>query len=641
MQHKSDVEHRAEKEYKNKRNGFNFLLREVLSNAFHSCLISENCEKPLIILNVIHDENHTEILVADNGEGFTEGNYDCFDVLDSVNVRKEQQMFSPKGQGRLAIVYYTDHCKYDSTFYGGDGAVWQRTFDYPKRDEKGLFDAHGCQPSESEIIRTEVCMFCTSQQKKQRAKTFFDEHDSAEKLKGWVLSNFMPFFLPTGDGENIGSKNIVLDINLNDEGAKISGNDLDQEVKLLKFSLFLEGVEYSFQLWLLQDSAEAGKKFQIISCARGLVVSVKPHSLEYEFASSKGYRVFVTSTYFDDRVSSTGDTIELENDVYEAIKKQIYDQLDSIFSAEIDENRRQTERNFQEFEEKLSPFSQFLDPRELARSSRMALPEKAIESRACSKKTEEELKFFRGEKTEYRNQVIRSGLAVYVKHRKAVLEEFGRMLELYQSGSALEKELHQIICPSGDYNGEEDYFKHNLWLVDDKFAYFSRTHSAENGEAASDIVIRAYADNNPEPAEIVFIELKRPFGAHNAGDKEEDMTEQVARYAKKFFKAGKGLGANGGVIDIDTSKCRFFGYILAGRDDIKKERERRYDKDTGDAYTKIPFSNFSFYRDVGIGGLDKPEKIMRVEMYAYSDLKKLCENRNRVFFNLLDKPIRR
>jgi len=639
MEHKSDVEHRAEKEYKHKKHGFNFLLREVLSNALHSCLISEDCESPHIILNATHDENRTQILVSDNGEGFTKENYDCFDVLDSVNIRKERRRFSPKGQGRLAIVYYTDHCEYNSTFRDQDGSVWQRIFDYPKRDVAGLFDAHESCPSENETIQTRVQMSCISQQKQLRAKTFFSGYDSAEKLKGWILSNFMPFFLPD-DEENIGSRNIVLDISLNGDNAKISRNDLVHDVKRLKFSLSLDGLEHSFQLWLLQDSTEAGKKIPLISCARGLVVSVKPR-LEYEFAPKEGYKVFMASGYFDDRVSSTGDTLDLEPDVYEAIKKQVYDKLDTIFSAEIEENRRQTKRNFQEFEEKLPPFSQFLEPEELAVSSRMVLPEKEIVSKACCKKTEEELKFFRGEETAYRDQVMRSGLAVYVKHRKAVLEEFGRMLELYQSGSALEKELHQIICPSGDYNGEEDYFKHNLWLVDDKFAYFSRTHSAGNGEAASDIIIRAYADNNPEPAEIVFIELKRPFGAHNAGDKNEDMTEQVVRYAKNFFKAGKGLGANGGAIDIDTSKCRFFGYILAGRDDIEKERERRYEKDTRDVYTKIPFSSFSFYRDVGIGGLDKPEKMMRVEMYAYSDLKKLCENRNRVFFNLLDKPIRR
>lgn len=641
MQHRSEVERRAEKEYKNRKHGFSYLLREVLSNALHSCLISKDCMRPTIGLRISHEENKTSIELSDNGEGFTKENYDCFEVLDSLNVKKENRRFSPKGQGRLAIVYYTDSCQYFSTFQE-NGSVYLRTFVYPKRDEPGLFDASECSESADSEIITKVSMICSSQQKQLRAKTFFSEHDSAQKIKTWVLSNFMPLFLHYDQEENLERRNIVLDITFNEETAKISREDLNQDAERLEFSLSLDGKEYPFCLWLLKDSNEGGE-LQTISCARGLVVAVKPHDLKYDFSAKEKFEVFVTSTYFDDRVSSIGDAVELENEIYEAINGAICKELDARFAPEIRENREKTKKHFLDYEKELPLFSQFLDPNVLAESSRRTLGKKEIEAQACEKKTKEELKYFRGEKSEQANLVIRSGLAVYVKHRKTILEEFAMLLEQYELKNPLEKEVHELICPPGDYfNGnDEDYFKHNLWIVDDKFAHFSFTHSATTGESLPDISIHAYADNNEQPTEVVFIELKRPLGAHNAGAREEDMTDQVFRYAKDFFKSGKGRGPNGRQIEIDISNCRFFGYILAGRDDIEKERRIRHDKDAGDQYHKIPFLSNSYYRDIDIAGYGQNPKMMRIEMYAYLDLKKLCQNRNKVFFSLLEKPIER
>ena len=41
MEQKSDVEYRAEKLYKNSREKFGFLLREVVSNSIHATFIRE------------------------------------------------------------------------------------------------------------------------------------------------------------------------------------------------------------------------------------------------------------------------------------------------------------------------------------------------------------------------------------------------------------------------------------------------------------------------------------------------------------------------------------------------------------------------------------------------------------------------
>lgn len=75
MEQKSNVQYRAEKEYKNSREKFFLLLREIISNSIHAVLIRQNKETnfiPQLDLNITFDENQCKIELRDNGEGFTE-----------------------------------------------------------------------------------------------------------------------------------------------------------------------------------------------------------------------------------------------------------------------------------------------------------------------------------------------------------------------------------------------------------------------------------------------------------------------------------------------------------------------------------------------------------------------------------------
>ena len=84
MEQKSDVQYRAEKEYKNSREKFSFLLREIISNSIHAVLIRQSKESnflPKIELTIIFDDENEQckIILTDNGEGFTDINRNYFD----------------------------------------------------------------------------------------------------------------------------------------------------------------------------------------------------------------------------------------------------------------------------------------------------------------------------------------------------------------------------------------------------------------------------------------------------------------------------------------------------------------------------------------------------------------------------------
>lgn len=102
MEQRSNVQNRAEKEYKNSREKFYLLLREIISNSIQAVLIRKEKERnapqkyiPELTLDITYTEKQCSIVLRDNGEGFTDINSRCFDELDKRNIEKERFHFHP------------------------------------------------------------------------------------------------------------------------------------------------------------------------------------------------------------------------------------------------------------------------------------------------------------------------------------------------------------------------------------------------------------------------------------------------------------------------------------------------------------------------------------------------------------------
>lgn len=176
MEQKSNVQYRAEKEYKNSREKFFLLLREIISNSIHAVLIRQNKETnfiPQLDLNITFDENQCKIELRDNGEGFTEK---IVSILKNLikNLEKEQFNFHPLGQGRLAIVYFTDSSEYETVYKDKDGTYQKRTIPYPNTSD-GLFNFDEFVEEMPEIkdTYTKLTAYLNKQNTLGRAKTFF------------------------------------------------------------------------------------------------------------------------------------------------------------------------------------------------------------------------------------------------------------------------------------------------------------------------------------------------------------------------------------------------------------------------------------------------------------------------------------
>ncbi len=618
---RSNIKNRAKKLYLHKKNGLQYLLREVVSNAIQSKKTGESVEVDIQI-EFAKDNQEKEleavnISIKDNGDGFTKENCECFKMLDKENESKKQLLYNPQGQGRLSIVYFTNSAKY-TTVFNEEDEFFKREFDYPLEEGvwRGAIDRK--KKVEEKETYTILNLEINGKEELKRANKFFDKYDSIEKLQEWFIEEFFSYLVEEKAEINLCYLKEKKEIKINEECIKFEYSECD------------------FSIWIVNTELGENKKndTKIRPCSRGLTCKFEStYKLEYEL--NVPFRFFITSDFFNDRVSETGEVINIEKKDFDSIQEEVTSALSNEFRSIIDENREKTKSNIKKIRSKYIMHSKFIDDDDVIHSSLNEIIEKDLKKIMIDTKSNEEIKFLDGEDGKY-NKVINSAIYLYMTHRKRIYEKYSKYIEDYRNSegnkkNVLESDMHELICPSGEYTRSiDDYQKHNLWLIDDKFAYFQHTKSAKNGEKGVDILI--FSDENERPIDVLFVELKRPNQAHNAGE----MTKQVVDYAEDYIKKGKGTGKNGGDISIEMNDCRFHGIIIASKDDIIEEIDKKY---MYGRYKVIPFLKNTYYDDFQMKDESKIPKIIRIEMFSFEDLKTLAEKRNQIFFKLLKEEL--
>ena len=196
--------------------------------------------------------------------------------------------------------------------------------------------------------------------------------------------------------------------------------------------------------------------------------------------------------------------------------------------------------------------------------------EKAPEySDAVAKKVEEYKQYIQEDK--------KGTLAEYVAKRKAVLDLLDTLRGFNDEGDGrqhLEDAVHQLICPMRVDSHELAIDDHNLWILDDRLAFFNFF--------ASDKPIKSYVDREsgrePDIAflydsclawresermsdTVILVEFKRP-GLETYTDKNDPFL-QLMDYVS-LFRAGKTVrDRQGKVISNVATNTAFHCYIVA------------------------------------------------------------------------------
>jgi hypothetical protein len=656
MEQKSNVQYRAEKEYKNSREKFSLLLREIISNSIHAVLIRLSKEtdfSPKVSLNIHFDDDSKtcQIVLTDNGEGFTEENSRCFEELDRKNAEKERFNFHPLGQGRLAIVFFSDSSVYETVYRDKNNSLRKRQISYPDINDSlfscDLFSEE--DPIENDSF-TKLTILINKNNSFGRAKTFFAKHSNAEVLKQWFVETFFPFI--------VNNEKLVVSISFNGNEVSVQKNDVEKNTDVLTFTLPLEkddenddGREAPFKLWLIRKNEKTIGDNPVACFARNLKAVLSNGKLSYAIDNDEGYLFYLTSDYFDTHVDSKGEKIEISNENVEQINQKINDVLDARFKNVIEKNKESTKQNLKKFKTSFPSLELFVDDMAVL-SGRNIVKEVDIVKAAVEEKSRIEKKFWTkdgcdneddSQKENFEDSVecqklLNSSLYIYVKHRERVLKRLHDLIQKFDKDGndkpELESTVHELFLKRGVTLEDSSNINHlhNLWILDDKFTIFSndfKAQSTRQGQSLSDIYI--WADDPEKTKQVLIFELKSTTNAHNAGDKYEGMIAQVKRYAKDFYQDPKKV-LNW---DVDTNAIQYIGVILARKSDINKELSSN--NVSGD-FEKIPFLSSSYYKEERFStnpsdpSMRKP---IRIELYSFEDIYELAYSRNQVFFKLL------
>ena len=648
MEQRSNVQNRAEKLYKNSREKFYFLLREILSNSIQAVLIrkgKEICKKeyaPEVSLEVNFTDKECTIKLKDNGEGFTSNNTICFDELDKRNEEKEKNHFHPLGQGRLAIIYFADSAIYETVYRDAKGELKSKKFPYPKQEE-GLFSLIDFEEdvTDAKDTYTLLKIEINKQQTYGRANTFFKKYNDATSLKKWMIETFFPFIVSNDD--------LTINIDYNGTPATISLKSIEVEIDNEPFKLAPYGDKnYDFKLWLIKSGERLTGDNSIACFARYLKAELLSGKLTYTIDSQEGYLLYLTSDLFDEYVDTKGESIEISIEAVTAINEKINELLDVKFKETIEKNRKENKRSLKVFKKQFPSLDAFI-PEDAFADSKRIIEEEDLVKTAIDTKGKYEKRFWNKmskpdndiddvpyDESEECQKLLNSSLHIYVKHRERVLERLHEMIkpndEDGEPKPELESDVQELLFKRGnliDHSRGINHL-HNLWILDDKFTTFSSTLKGEStkpGQEKADVYI--WSDNPEAAKQVLILELKSTTHAHNAGSSKEGMIAQVKRYAKNVYNNPEGT-LNW---DTNTDNIQYNGIILARKKDILKE----ITSNNAGGFKRIPFLVDSRYKDDEFYPKDNSDKAIpiRIELYSFEEIYGLASSRNEVFFRLL------
>ena len=647
MEQKSNVHYRAEKEYKNSREKFFLLLREIISNAIHAVLIRKTKEEdyiPKLNLNITFDDSQCKIELSDNGEGFNEKNRKYFEELDRRNPEKEKLNFHPLGQGRLAIIFFADSAEYETVYKDENGKFNKRTIPYPSTSE-GLFSFSEFEEEKSgNSTYTKLTILINKQQTFGRAKTFFKNYSDSKSFKQWFIETFFPFI--------INNETLVVNISLNGDEVTIRKSNIVAETIRKPFELTLsDDNRHSFSLWLIKNDGIMHGDNPITCFARNLRANLSIGKLNYSIDNREGYTLYLTSDFFDEYVDTKGERIDVSCDDITSIQNKINEILNEQFKIVIANNQKVSKKNLKAFQKKYPSLEAFVTEDSIIGDKNIVNEREIIQS-AIDEKSRIEKKFWnqidkspineedeRFSDSDECHKLLNSSLHIYVKHRESVLKRLHSLIQKFdkngESKPELESTVHELFINRGTTLSDSSNINHlhNLWILDDKFTTFSnnfKAKSTKSGQALSDVYI--WADDPEKTKQILIFELKSTTKAHNAGDKEEGMIAQVKRYAQDFYNNPEK------VINwkVETQRVQYTGIILARKTDIDKELSSN---NVSRGYYQIPFLEDSWYGDddFSINNSPKNKIPIRIELYSFEDIYNLAKSRNDVFFRLLKR----
>jgi len=606
-------------------------------------------------LSLIERENWEtdieNIVIHDNGIGFTEDNFKSFNTYAS----DFKKMLGCKGVGRMICLKAFDSVKVEST-YCEDGNWFHRTFTF---DRVNAVSNELRARIEGDAYNSTIITL-----QSLRSKNKSNTPKKISTIARDLLNHCFIYFV-LGKAPKITISDGTESISVNGLFEKIRKED----ISTVEFSI----EDKSFKLIHFKNYNPNSSIHCINLCANDRRVSSTNlqsvfSGVNSKFVNTDGsfvYNGYITSDYLDENVNRERTAFnidETQRSLFSQVTKSeiVSKATELVFAYLKDELIAYNEKK----REKIERFIRNVNPRyrlllrrypECIDNIMISDDEEKLELELFKQEQQYKLKLKEEgkelEKTikgnvnttdivkrttayaEKLSEMGKSSLAEYILHRKAVLDLLEDNLK-YQDDNryAYEESIHQIVFPMQQTSDDVDYTAHNLWLIDEKLSYHyylasdKKIRSMDPVQSESknepDIAIFdspfAFTDESEQPFKnITIIEFKRP-GRESYGDSENPI-QQVIEYMDDFTN-GKIKTKDGLTID-GNNNIRFFCYILCDvNDKIKKYAKQKDFKPTPDGMGFYYYlSNYNAY----------------IEIMPYNKMVQDSKKRNKILFDKL------
>ena len=606
-------------------------------------------------LSLIERENWEtdieNIVIHDNGIGFTEDNFKSFNTYAS----DFKKMLGCKGVGRMIWLKAFDSVKVEST-YCEDGNWFHRTFTF---DRVNAVSNELRARIEGDAYNSTIITL-----QSLRSKNKSNTPKKISTIARDLLNHCFIYFV-LGKAPKITISDGTESISVNGLFEKIRKED----ISTVEFSI----EDKSFKLIHFKNYNPNSSIHCINLCANDRRVSSTNlqsvfSGVNSKFVNTDGsfvYNGYITSDYLDENVNRERTAFnidETQRSLFSQVTKSeiVSKATELVFAYLKDELIAYNEKK----REKIERFIRNVNPRyrlllrrypECIDNIMISDDEEKLELELFKQEQQYKLKLKEEgkelEKTikgnvnttdivkrttayaEKLSEMGKSSLAEYILHRKAVLDLLEDNLK-YQDDNryAYEESIHQIVFPMQQTSDDVDYTAHNLWLIDEKLSYHyylasdKKIRSMDPVQSESknepDIAIFdspfAFTDESEQPFKnITIIEFKRP-GRESYGDSENPI-QQVIEYMDDFTN-GKIKTKDGLTID-GNNNIRFFCYILCDISEKLKKYIKQYDfQQTPDGQGYYSYSkNYNAY----------------MEIVPYNKMFRDSKKRNKILFDKL------
>jgi hypothetical protein len=635
-------------------------LFEAVANSIHSIqdakigdgridvLLERSGEGPRSLLDGSDLRPLNNVIIKDNGVGFTKDNFDSFNKSDS------RYKLAAKGIGRFTWLIAFDGVQVESIFRE-ESKWYKRTFDFVMRDQ-GIEKEEKVEippPADGQETTVRLLGF----KDKYRAKSEKGLETIADKIIEYFLFYFTQKNSPTislTDHQDILNLNAIYQENVRGKNQPPK----TFEIKGQKFEIL------NLQLYL---SRERNHKIHFCANSRAVknidATSYIPDLAAKRVTDHNGqlfkYSAYVSGPYLDEHVSPdrTNFNIPLSSNDLDAGEEVSFEEiLDASSSLAKDflepclrpirENRIADQKKFirknPQFRiietrrpEALSSLKPDLSEAELDAQLNKILFDIETDIRTQTREIINNVSDSADYRERYKilveavTEVSQSKLAQHVIHRKVILDLLREHLKIKKDGTyQRESVIHQTIFPRWKTSDEVIYDDQNLWILDERLSYHRflasdkalSTYTVLKTKDARKPDITIFGESESPYDSVVIIEFKRPM---REGYTDEDPIRKLFEIAESIRNSDSDAVDDEGRPIKTHSASRIYCYLICDlvADQIQKHAKmnRLTQTPDGEAY-------YGYH----------PEFEAAMEVIDYNRLVTDAVKRNQILFDRLD-----